>query len=106
MNTIIIHTVAVLLFLPVAACQRSEPAEDDAAGRRPPTDADLGHGYVESRTVEGMISAEVTERGLNDIRISPLPGSSRVPSVPDWQMEVFGKPGNLKRMIEAGRRIK
>ncbi len=59
-----------------------------------------------SRKVNGLITAEVTEEGLKDIRISPLPGSSDVPTVPDWQMEVFTHGHPIERMIELGKQIK
>lgn len=59
-----------------------------------------------SRKVQGTITAEVTSNGLKNIRISPLPGSNNVPSVPGWQMEVFTHGHPVERMIEAGKRIK
>lgn len=59
-----------------------------------------------SRKVNGKITAEVTEDGLKDIRISPLPGGSDVPSVPVWQMEVFRHGHTVERMIELGKQIK
>jgi hypothetical protein len=55
--------------------------------------------------VNGMITAEVTPDGLKHIRISPLPGGDKAPSVPDWQPRVFKDPHLLQRMIEAGKRI-
>ena len=59
-----------------------------------------------SRKVNGIISAEVTPEGLKNIRISPLPGSSVAPSVPDWQMEVFMHGHAVGRLIELGQQIK
>lgn len=56
--------------------------------------------------VNGMITAEVTDDGLKNIRIIPLPGSSDVPSVPKWQMEVFTHGHSAERMIELGKQIK
>jgi len=60
----------------------------------------------ESREVNGLITAEVTADGLENIRVGPLPGSSHVPVVPDWQMEVFKHGHTVDRMIELGKRIK
>lgn len=60
----------------------------------------------ESREVNGLIAAEVTAEGLKNIRVGPLPGSSHVPDVPDWQMEVFKHGHTVERMIELGKRIK
>jgi hypothetical protein len=56
----------------------------------------------ESRRVEGMITAEVTSDGLKNIRITPLPGGNKAPSVPDWQMRVFKDMHLVRRMIEGG----
>ncbi len=55
--------------------------------------------------VNGIISAEVATDGLKNIRISPLPGEDRTPSVPDWQLRVFKDPHLVRRMIEAGKLI-
>jgi hypothetical protein len=55
--------------------------------------------------VNGIISAEVATDGLKNIRISPLPGEDRAPSVPDWQLRVFKDPHLVRRMIEAGKLI-
>lgn len=55
--------------------------------------------------VQGMITAEVTAQGLKDIRISPLPGGGKAPSVPGWRMEVFDNPDVIRRYIAAGKRI-
>lgn len=60
----------------------------------------------ESREVNGLIAAEVTAEGLKNIRVVPLPGSSHVPVVPDWQMEVFTHGHTVERMIELGKQIK
>ena len=60
----------------------------------------------ESREVNGLIAAEVTAEGLKNIRVGPMPGSSDVPVVPDWQMEVFKHGHTVERMIELGKRIK
>lgn len=60
----------------------------------------------ESREVNGLIAAEVTAEGLKNIRVGPLPGSSHVPVVPDWQMEVFTHGHTVERMIELGKQIK
>jgi hypothetical protein len=60
----------------------------------------------ESREVNGLIIAEVTADGLANIRVGPLPGSSHVPAVPDWQMEVFKHGHTVERMIELGKQIK
>lgn len=54
----------------------------------------------------GMIIAEVAPDGLKNIRISPLPGGSKAPSVPDWQLRVFKEPHLVQRMLDAGNRIK
>jgi DKNYY family len=59
-----------------------------------------------SREVNGLITAEVTAGGLKNIRVGPLPGSTHVPVVPDWQMEVFKHGHTVERMIELGKRIK
>lgn len=56
----------------------------------------------ETEKVTGMITAEVTSEGLNDIRISPLTGGDKAPSVPDWQLRVFKEMHLVQRMIEAG----
>lgn len=56
--------------------------------------------------VNGMITAEVATDGLKNIRISPLPGGNKAPSVPDWQLRVFKDPYLVQRMIEAGNLIK
>jgi len=56
----------------------------------------------ESEKVTGMITAEVTSEGLKEIRISPLPGRDKAPSVPDWQLRVFKDMHLVQRMIEAG----
>lgn len=58
------------------------------------------------REVNGLITAEVTADGLKSIRVGPLPGSSHVPAVPGWQMEVFMHGHAVERMIELGKRIK
>jgi hypothetical protein len=55
--------------------------------------------------VNGMISAEVATDGLKNIRISPLPGGDKAPSVPNWQLRVFKDPHLVRRMIEAGKLI-
>lgn len=60
----------------------------------------------QSREVNGVIAAEVTADGLKNIRVGPLPGSSHVPVVPDWQMEVFTHGHTVERMIELGKQIK
>jgi hypothetical protein len=56
--------------------------------------------------VNGMITAEVATDGLKNIRISPLPGRNKAPSVPDWQLRVFTDSHLVQRMIEAGNLIK
>jgi hypothetical protein len=55
--------------------------------------------------VNGMITAEVTSDGLKNIRISPLPGGDKSPSVPDWQLRVFMDMHLVQRMIDAGNLI-
>ncbi|MCU0749955.1 MAG: DKNYY domain-containing protein, partial [Akkermansiaceae bacterium] len=56
----------------------------------------------ESEKVTGMMTAEVTSEGLKDIRISPLPGGNKAPSVPEWQLRVFKEMHLVQRMIRAG----
>jgi len=53
----------------------------------------------------GMLTAVVTEDGLEDIRTAPLTGNDRAPSVPDWQLAVFKGPDLVRRMLAAGTRI-
>lgn len=55
--------------------------------------------------VNGMIRAEVATDDLKNIRVCPLPGEDRAPSVPDWQLRVFKDPHLVRRMIEAGKLI-
>lgn len=59
-----------------------------------------------SSKVNGIISAEVTQEGLENVRISPLPGSTTPPTVPDWQMEVFTHSHTVERLIKLGEKIK
>jgi hypothetical protein len=59
-----------------------------------------------SSKVNGIISAMVTQEGLENVRISPLPGSTTPPPVPDWQMEVFTHSHTVERLIELGEKIK
>lgn len=59
-----------------------------------------------SRKVNGLISAEVTPDGLSNIRVTPLQGSSYIPNVPDWQMEVFTHAHPANRLIDLGKQIK
>lgn len=59
-----------------------------------------------SRKVNGLISAEVTADGLTNIKVTPLQGSSYVPNVPDWQMEVFTHAHPANRLIDLGKQIK
>ena len=59
-----------------------------------------------SRKVNGLISAEVTADGLINIKVTPLQGSSFVPNVPDWQMEVFTHAHPANRLIDLGKQIK
>lgn len=56
--------------------------------------------------VLGMITAEVTEDGLKDIRTVPLPGHSRAPKAPEWQLRAFKRQDLVQRMIEAGKLLK
>lgn len=58
-----------------------------------------------SRKVEGMITAEVATDGLRNIRTSPLPGGTKAPSAPDWQLRVFKDMHLVRRMLEAGKLI-
>jgi hypothetical protein len=54
----------------------------------------------------GMITAEVTEEGLKDIRTVPLPGYSRAPKAPEWQLRAFTRSDLVQRMIEGGELLK
>jgi hypothetical protein len=55
--------------------------------------------------MNGMVTAEVSADGLRNIRISPLPGGNKAPSVPEWQLRVFKDPHLVQRMIQAGNLI-
>ena len=65
-----------------------------------------GNFFFTSEKLLGTSTAEATPEGLKDIRISPLSGSSKAPSVPDWRMEVFNNPDDIKLYLKAGKRIK
>lgn len=54
----------------------------------------------------GTVTAELTEGGLKDIRISPLPGHNQAPSLPDWQTDVFNRPDFIRQMGEAAKHLK
>lgn len=59
-----------------------------------------------NRQVLGIVRAEVTEQGLKGLRTAPLPGKDEEPSIPGYQVEAFKSPHMVRRMIEAGKRIK
>lgn len=59
-----------------------------------------------TRKTQGTITAEVTEDGLEGIRIAPLPGGNEAPSVPEWRMEVFKRPDLIEQMNKAGKLLK
>ncbi|BCX47811.1 conserved hypothetical protein [Haloferula helveola] len=59
-----------------------------------------------SRELQCLITAEVTPKGLENVRTGPLPGKTEVPAVPDWRIPVFERPDLVERMIEAGKHLK
>jgi hypothetical protein len=54
----------------------------------------------------GTITAELSAGGLKIIRIAPLPGHTRIPSLPDWQKDVFKRRDLLRQMREAAKHLK
>jgi hypothetical protein len=59
-----------------------------------------------SRQPTGTVTAELTEGGLKDIRIAPLPGHNQAPSIPDWQKDSFNRPDFIRQMREAAKHLK
>jgi hypothetical protein len=59
----------------------------------------------ENRKPTGMVTAELTQGGLRNLRISPLPGHTWTPSVTDWQIRVFKRPDLVKQMLEAAKHL-
>lgn len=61
---------------------------------------------VASGETLGTITAEVTQEGLVDLRIEPLDPIRNAPAVPSWQSDVLRNPELVRRMVEAGRRLR
>ena len=59
----------------------------------------------ETRIPTGTVTAELTEGGLRDLVISPLPGGGETPSVPDYQLRVFNRPDLIRQMLEAAKHL-
>jgi hypothetical protein len=57
----------------------------------------------ESKKPLGMITAEVTEEGLKNIRTIPLPGHSWTPTPPEWQLRAFTRSDLVERMVKSGK---
>ena len=54
----------------------------------------------------GIITAEITGEGLKDIRTVPLPGHSRSPTPPEWQLRAFTRSDLVERMVKSGKLLK
>jgi hypothetical protein len=46
----------------------------------------------QSRKALGVVRADLTDRGMERVTISPMPGDGAGASVPDWQIQVFERP--------------
>lgn len=46
----------------------------------------------QSRKAMGVVRADLTDRGMERVTVSPMPGAAGEPSVPDWQIQVFERP--------------
>lgn len=46
----------------------------------------------QSRKALGVVRADLTDRGMERVTVSPVPGAGVEPSVPGWQIEVFERP--------------
>jgi hypothetical protein len=90
----LVHLVNTYQYTPVTVFKEADKLMAETPAYEPGNDK-----------VNGIISAEVATDGLKNIRISPLPGDDRAPSVPDWQLRVFKDPHLVRRMIEAGKLI-
>lgn len=54
----------------------------------------------ETRRSLAVVRADLTERGMEDIQISPPPGAEVADTVPAWQMEIFQREGLAKGLRE------
>jgi hypothetical protein len=46
----------------------------------------------QSRKALGVVRADLTDRGMERVTVSPMPGDGAGASVPDWQIQVFERP--------------
>lgn len=58
-----------------------------------------------SREPTGIITAELTADGLQNIRIAPLPGITKTPSESDPSIEILKKPYFIDQMLEAAKHL-
>lgn len=91
----LIHTVSMHQITPVTVFKEEGKLVAEAPCYEPGTSKALG-----------LITAEVTGRGLKNIRTIPLPGHRRAPKAPDWQLRAFERQDLVKRMIEGGKLLK
>ncbi len=91
----LVHTVSTYQYTPVTVFQEDGKLIAEAPCYEP-----------ESQKTLGMITAEVTEEGLKDIRIVPLPGHSWTPTPPEWQLRAFTRSDLVDRMIKSGKLLK
>lgn len=91
----LVHTVSMHQVTPVTVFREEGKLRAEAPCYDPANGESLG-----------LITAEVTQQGLKDIRTVPLPGHGRTPKAPDWQLHAFERQDLVQRMTAAGGIIK
>lgn len=91
----LVHTVSRYQYTPVTVFKEDGKLIAEAPCYEP-----------ESKKPLGMITAEVTEEGLKDIRTVPLPGHSWTPTPPEWQLRAFTRSDLVERMVKSGKLLK
>jgi hypothetical protein len=54
----------------------------------------------QSRKALGVVRANLTQNGMENTTVSPMPGGSDKPSVADWQIQVFERPDLVELLRE------
>lgn len=55
---------------------------------------------LQSHKALGVVRADLTEQGMERVTVSPMPGVSKQPSVPQSQLQVFERPGLAEMLRE------
>jgi hypothetical protein len=91
----LVHTVSTYQYTPVTVFEEDGKLRAEAPCYEPGSEQWLG-----------LITAEVTGEGLENVRTVPLPGHSWTPTPPEWQLRAFTRSDLVERMVKSAKLIK